>query len=149
MISNGQKPGARYKKLVELGESANDCWNWIGCKNEVTGYGKKQWHGEPVLAHRWVWMMLFGKIPDGMVINHICSNRACVNPRHLEITDQAGNCRHGVGAKLNESAVKEIRKGFANRKRGETRRVLSQRFGVTPMTISDIWHGKSWKDIQP
>ena len=59
---------------------------------------------------------LFGPIPDELLSpNHLCSNRSYVNPHHLEVTDQAGNCRHGKGTKLNLSQVKEIKEAKSNR----------------------------------
>jgi len=143
----GHLNGARYKKLVDVPENANDCWNWIGSVSKTTGYGKKQYQGKSVLAHRWTWTMLFGRIPDGKVLNHKCSNRRCVNPTHLEVTDTAGNCRHGKSTKLNEDAVRKIRAAKRASKRGETRRVLSQTYRVSPQTISDIWADRSWRGI--
>jgi hypothetical protein len=93
------KHGQVLRALVRLGDSPGDCWQWLGRVNP-NGYGKKQFQGKTMLAHRWVYQQLFGPIPEGLVINHLCSNRGCVNPHHLELTDTAGNCRHGAGTIL-------------------------------------------------
>ncbi len=145
----GHKNGARYAKLVNLGRPPSsiilpECWAWTGSINKKTGYGKKQWFGETWLAHRWVWTMLFGTIPYGMTINHLCSNRACVNPHHLEVVSQSDNCRHGRGAKLTKDQVLEIRRQPISR--GD-RIALAEKYGVSPMTISDIRGGRSWRNI--
>ena len=139
----GHKNGARYKKLVEIGEPG-DCWEWRGTINKNTGYGKKQWHDETWLAHRWVWTMLFGTIKKSLTINHKCSNRSCVNPHHLEVVSQADNCRHGAGATLTKEQVLEIR---ALPKIHGDRQVIADKYSVSPMTISDIRSRRSWKDI--
>ncbi len=140
----GHKPGARFKRLVEMGEAADDCWHWLGNINKRTGYGHKQWHGRTVSAHRWVWEMFFGKIPDNRVINHKCSNRTCVNPHHLEVVTVAENCRHGNGTKLTPEIVKAIRN--AEPQWGDRNRI-AKKYGVSPMTVSDIRNNRSWVNI--
>ena len=138
--------GTRFKGLVDIGASPDDCWEWQGSVSKTTGYGKKQYMGTTWLAHRWVYMMLLGPIPDGLVINHRCSNRKCVNPHHLEVTDQAGNCRHGAGTKLSVDAVEEIKAARGSRKWGDGAR-LARKHNVSPALIHDIWNGRAWADV--
>lgn len=138
--------GQVMRQLVRLGDSPADCWQWLGRVSPTTGYGKKQFHGRTLLAHRWMYEQLFGPIPDGMVINHLCSNRACVNPHHLEVTDQAGNARHGAAAVLTADQVREIKAEFSTRKWGTGSR-LARRYGVSSALIHDIWRGRAWRDI--
>lgn len=60
------------------------CWQWTGYRRR-TGYG--EWHPERHvrrLAHRHAYELLVGAIPDGKVLDHLCRNRGCVNPAHLE-----------------------------------------------------------------
>ena len=135
--------GIRYKKLVDI-NGPNGCWNWLGSINKRTGYGKKQWFRETWLAHRWVWTMLFGNIREGMTIDHLCSNRRCVNPAHLEVVSQIENQRRGKGTTLTEEDVRDIR---SLPKKWGDRIKLAEQYGVSPMTISDIRSGRSWKDI--
>lgn len=141
----GQIPGRTIKPLVRIGDTPDACWEWIGTVSPTTGYGKKQFHGRSLLAHRWVWEQLFGPIPSGMVINHLCSNRACVNPHHLEVVTQAGNCQHGRGTKLNAQQVAEIKAAKYDRKWGDGAE-LARKHGVSGALIHDIWNGRAWKD---
>jgi hypothetical protein len=70
----------RFWMQVERTES---CWNWIGGQNG-NGYGKFQVGGRKVYVHRWAYERFVGPIPDGLQVDHLCRNRACCNPEHLE-----------------------------------------------------------------
>jgi hypothetical protein len=50
-----------------------------------------------VKAHRWSYENAYGKIPDGKVIDHLCRNKACVNPSHMEVVTVRVNTMRGVG----------------------------------------------------
>lgn len=75
-----------------------DCWNWIAGK--TMGYGSFQIgtakKGKTVLAHRLSYELLVQPIPVGLTIDHLCRNRACVKPDHLEIVCLAENIRRGM-----------------------------------------------------
>lgn len=59
------------------------CWIWHGAKNS-RGYGCLGLRKTPWLAHRLAYTMCVGPIPDGLTIDHMCAEKRCVNPAHLE-----------------------------------------------------------------
>lgn len=70
------------------------CWFWTAYVN-VYGYGVF-WNGERRLpAHRYAYELLLGSIPEGLQLDHLCRNRRCVNPNHLEVVSNRENVRRG------------------------------------------------------
>lgn len=71
----------------------DECWPWIG-GHDSGGYGSfGEAPGKPTRAHRFSYELLVGPIPDGLVIDHLCRNRGCVNPTHLEPVTNEENLR--------------------------------------------------------
>lgn len=89
-------PEQRFWSRVD---KTDTCWNWIGGGVRTTdGYGRFQAEtGDPckVQAHRWSYERLVGPIPNGMQLDHLCRNRACVNPDHLEPVSNRENLLRG------------------------------------------------------
>lgn len=70
------------------------CWNWVAYRN-ADGYGKFGLNGKAVSAHRLSYTIHNGAIPDGLVVDHLCFNKSCVNPLHLEAITQRENMLRG------------------------------------------------------
>lgn len=88
-----------------LVDSGGQCWPWVGAKNS-RGYGQVTLPGHRTasLAHRVVYEWLVSPIPEGLEIDHLCCNRLCVRPDHLEPVTHRENLARGH----------ERRKGQAN-----------------------------------
>jgi HNH endonuclease len=74
--------------------TVSGCLPWIGHVAK-SGYGAYPHRGGQVRAHRVAYIEAYGSIPDGMIIDHLCRNRSCVNPDHLEAVDNWTNVRRG------------------------------------------------------
>lgn len=76
------------------------CWKWTG-RLDRDGYGKYQVKNGGVqhyfIAHRAAYELALSTIPEGLVIDHLCRNRSCCNPAHLEAVTADENRRRGAG----------------------------------------------------
>lgn len=74
---------------------AEGCWGWTGVHN-ARGYGHIGRNGTTVKAHRAAYELYVGPIPAGLQLDHLCRNKGCVNPAHLEPVTGAENCRRAM-----------------------------------------------------
>lgn len=74
------------------------CWNWTGYVG-AEGYGQIRLPDGPTSreTHRVAYEVLVGPIPSGLVLDHLCRNRACFNPEHLEPVTNRVNILRGEG----------------------------------------------------
>lgn len=84
---------ARLAAKIERGPEGA-CWIWTGAR-QTTGYGNILYLGKVRLAHRLVYEILRGPIPDGLDLDHLCRVRWCVNPDHLEPVTRSVNLKRG------------------------------------------------------
>lgn len=64
------------------------CWIWVRAIQR-TGYGNLTIDGKNMLAHRYAWEQRYGyPVPTGMQLHHLCANKRCYNPDHLQVVSQ-------------------------------------------------------------
>lgn len=84
----------RFWSKAEIGK-ASECWNWVGAING-SGYGSYRTGKQTNDSHRMAYQLSKGTIAPGMQIDHLCRNRKCQNPNHLEEVTQHENMRRGI-----------------------------------------------------
>lgn len=84
----------RVNANIEINE--NGCWVWQGStsgEGRGGGYGRISINGHTCAVHRVVATAYFGYIPRKMTVDHVCNNRLCCNPDHLEVVSNLENQR--------------------------------------------------------
>jgi hypothetical protein len=116
------------------------CWEWTGAKWD-NGYGYITRDYKKIRLHLWSFRLFNGPIPPGHVVDHVCRNRSCFNPRHLEAIDDVSNVRRGGCAKLTPGKRIRIHKYHAA---GLNYGEIGRRIGVSKWTVRDVIKGWSW-----
>jgi hypothetical protein len=129
--------------VYEDPKDPKSCWLWTRGTNGV-GYGTTYWRSKTMSAHVVLYTMYKGEIPDGCELDHLCRNRLCVNPEHLEAVPRRVNLRRGKSTKLTEIEVIEIKNLLLE---GRTYQELGRKYYVAKSTIQAIANGTSWSDI--
>lgn len=85
-------------------EDANGCWVWTGNRTK-DGYARFSVRGGLTIpAYRWAYEQMVGPIPDGLEPDHLCLNKACVNPEHIEPVTREVNVQRALFVKHGSSA---------------------------------------------
>lgn len=83
----------RERFEAKVKRSEHGCWRWLG-PHSVGGYGfLRNADGGQDYAHRAAYRLFVGEIPPGLEIDHLCRNKGCANPDHLEAVTHAENIR--------------------------------------------------------
>ena len=121
------------------------CWEWNGYLNRG-GYGQIKSKGRTFRAHRIYYEHIKGVIPANMEIDHLCRNRRCVNPDHLEAVASEINTQRGLLTKLSAVDVKRIRMEL-NDVDSRTLKDIALAYGIKVGTVSAIKCKRSWKNV--
>lgn len=88
-----------YKNTYTV-DPETGCWNWP--KLDKWGYGSLKRGQVSWVASRWFYTEANGPIPDGMTVDHLCFNPACVNPAHLRLLTPIENAKNQRSAMKTE-----------------------------------------------
>ena len=138
----GKKRTKSIKEMVTI-DPETGCWNWnLHCGQN--GYGIIWFEGKNRYVHRISYQLYVGEIPDGMTIDHLCRNRRCANPDHMEVVSIQVNSQRRVNTKLSPSDIPKIRVLLAQ---GVRQREIASDFGTTQSNISLIKRGVNWDNV--
>lgn len=148
-----------WSKVKKAGE--NDCWEWAGTMLDSTKYARGVFsiNGKNIKAHRVIYQIFYGDIPEGKFICHTCDNMKCVNPKHLFLGDALSNnkdCyakgRHPIlrgdddpKSKLRGFQVLEIVELYKSGKYSQTD--LAHKYGVSRGAVLSILRGDNWQHL--
>lgn len=83
------------ERFLSKVDSNGVCWEWTAGRSR--GYGVFSTEGRMVRAHKYLYEALMGPVPAGLVLDHLCRNRACVNPDHIQAVTSRTNTLRGAG----------------------------------------------------
>ncbi len=103
----------RFWDKVDFTGGPKGCWLWMAHCTD-TGYGQFRRDSiKMVRAHRYAWELLVGPIAEGMVLDHLCRVKICVNPQHMEEVTERENILRGYGTPANNARKTHCNKGHA------------------------------------
>ncbi len=88
----------RFARKIEV-DSETGCWVWLASLNNA-GYG----NFNQTSAHRFIYEFVFGGISGKLQLDHLCRNRSCCNPNHLEMVTASENIWRGFKCRKNKCA---------------------------------------------
>lgn len=97
-------------RFMEKVKVAGECWLWQSSLDHK-GYGRFYVDGRNTLAHRWIYEQDKGAVPAGLVIDHLCRTRHCVNPAHMEVVTSQTNTLRGETIAAKNLAATHCPKG--------------------------------------
>lgn len=130
---------------------ADGCWLWSGATTDGYGHIRSAGRGRALLAHRVMWEMAHGPIPNGLCVLHGCDVRRCVRPGHLFLGTKADNSWDAAtkgrvaGTRLTALAVRAIRGLYATG--GYSQQEIGLLYGVCQTEIGNVVRRKRWRHV--
>lgn len=135
-----------FARLATFTDKPDECWEWPGCT--VDGYGyvsiSKDGTAKRRYAHRVAYEYLVGPVPSGLVLDHLCRNRKCMNPKHLEVVTHRVNLLRGNGPTARNAAKTHCANGHPY----DELNTYIYRGGKTPVRMCRVCHADRSKKRQ-
>ena len=145
----------KFWRNVDIKYNTEECWNWTAGLM-AKGYGVFWDYNSVVRSHRMAYVLTKGSIPDGLQVQHLCNNRKCCNPTHLELGDNSKNQQHAIKCgrrkniqnhvKLVEEQIREIHTIYLEEPE-ITKQELAEMFEISISQIYKIINGNQWVNI--
>jgi len=139
--ASASRKSVRY--IVEDRGYSTPCWIWQLALDE-DGYGQESVKHVSSKAHRNSYEAKYGPIPDGLVPDHLCKVRCCVNPGHIELVTWEVSAQRTSNVKLSNDDVRLARSLWGS---GHTAQQIAARLGVSASVAHDAATRRSWKNI--
>lgn len=142
----------RFWGKVDRSGGPEACWPWLDVPRP-DGYGQFRFQGTMRGAHKVSWQLSnVASLLRNTCVCHTCDNPICVNPKHLFLSDHAGNKADCIAKgriargmrlakKMTTETVADLRRRWAE---GESQPSLAARFGINQSNVNRIAHGKRW-----
>lgn len=119
-----------------------ECWGWSGGFNKY-GYAQISLNGT-VAVHRFMYETFKNPIPEGMQLDHLCRNRGCVNPGHLEIVTLKENVLRGKGITATNAQKTHCSRGHEFTQANTIHRPN----GARTCRTCNVMHTRNWRQKQ-
>lgn len=143
-ILGHNRRGKRKRRLYKVEDRGYQTPCWITDRSpDWNGYVRIRVDGRYLFAHRHFFEERYGPIPEGKHLDHLCRERACCNPEHLDLVTNAENQRRGQNSKLGHYGAFSAKHAFISTTL--TKREIADMLGVSESAVGLVINGRSWQ----
>jgi hypothetical protein len=106
VVDKEQSAAERFWAKVDRSGGPDACWPWLGYRHKNYGQWRAFERDRNRYSYRVAYEYLVGRVPDGLVLDHLCRNPPCCNPRHLEPVTPRENVMRGNPSPITLNAAK-------------------------------------------